>query len=52
MIDNSVVRMHQNGACVADKKRQDIGRSQKSTSLRSIQFGLQKAGDLSSAGFF
>jgi hypothetical protein len=27
MIDTSVVRMHQHGACIADKNHQDMGRS-------------------------
>jgi hypothetical protein len=27
MIDTSVVRVHQHGACIADNKHQDIGRS-------------------------
>jgi transposase len=27
MIDTSVVRMHQHGACIADNKHQDMGRS-------------------------
>ncbi len=27
MIDTSVVRMHQHGACIEDNKHQDMGRS-------------------------
>jgi hypothetical protein len=52
MIDNSVLRVDQNGACVADKNHQYIGRSQKNPHRSGAsKLMRKKAGDLSSAGF-